>query len=262
MSETSVKELEYRLQVAEQERMRLKKRLTGISRQDQSSVLSMLDMMTLLLLFFIMLYVKSALTQVQVEIPATVPPPSIAPTPVPQIPAPGPAIAATEQPVAPAQPSPDPELIRLREEIADFMKQEAARGTALGFDQRRLVFVLGERITFNLGQAELLTDFEQVLIKISDIIARKPEYRILVSGHTDDRPINTPWFPSNWELSAARAIAVAKFLANHGIGPDRITIQGFGEYQPMVPNTSTENRQANRRVEIRMVRHSVEEAVP
>ena len=274
MPETTLKELEYRLQLSDQERMRLKKRLMmGHSAQDRSSVLSMLDMMTLLLLFFIMMYVKSAMTEIQSVMKQETLPPQETPLPAPAAPmdmsvdiakevemeAP----SAEPVPVAlPAEPPFDPSLTQLREEIADLMHQEGAQGSALRWDQKRLVFVLGERITFNIGQAHLLSDFEPVLSKIAHIIGSRAAYRILVSGHTDDRPINTPSFPSNWELSAARAIAVAKFLSGNGVDPERIVVQGFGEYQPLVPNSSTDNRQLNRRVEIRMVRQPPEADSP
>lgn len=280
MHETSIRELEYRLQVSDQERMRLKKRLMGLCSHDRSSVLSMLDMMTLLLVFFVMMYVKSAVTEIHQgthpldpEAPAreTHRPPPVAAAQSPPLQDP----PVNETPPAPPEPAsspqalsepsaapPDPAVERLREEIADLIREEGAEGTQLQWDQKRLVFVLGERVTFDPGQANLLTDFTPVLSKIAGIIAQRPEYRLLVSGHTDDRPISTPSFPSNWELSAARAIAVAKFLSGNGVGPERIVVQGFGEYQPMVPNSSAGNRQLNRRVEIRMVRPPPESGRP
>ena len=76
---------------------------------------------------------------------------------------------------------------------------------------------------------------------------------MVISGHTDNTPINTEKFPSNLELSAARAINVAKSLINNGVSPVRVSIQGFSEYQPLFDNTLPENRQANRRVEISLI---------
>jgi chemotaxis protein MotB len=264
MPESAVKELEYRLQVADHDRTRLKKRLAAVPAQDRSSVLSMLDMITLLLLFFIMLYVKSAMNHLSEHTdpsPCAVPADASASQALSDPPSnaiPVSTQTSVNNPASPISEDPDPALAGLEQEIADLMKQQGTQEAVFGWDQRRLVFVLGERITFNLGQADLLMDFEPILTKIAQIIAGKPQYRILVSGHTDDQPINTQWFPSNWELSASRAIAVAKFLTHSGVSPDRITIQGFGEYQPMVPNSSSQNRQINRRVEIRMVRQPVE----
>jgi chemotaxis protein MotB len=80
------------------------------------------------------------------------------------------------------------------------------------------------------------------------------DYRIIVSGHTDDIAIHTPRFPSNWELSAARAASVAKFLVSRGVAPQRLIIQGKSKFHPLVANTSDNNRRTNRRVEISLVK--------
>jgi chemotaxis protein MotB len=95
-----------------------------------------------------------------------------------------------------------------------------------------------------------LRDFEPTLAEIARLIADKNDYRVLVSGHTDDTPIATQEFPSNWELSAARAITVAKSIIQSGVDPNRITIQGYGEFRPIHKNSSPRNKEANRRVEI------------
>jgi len=118
------------------------------------------------------------------------------------------------------------------------------------WNQNRLVFVLGERLTFPVGEARLLTDFQPTLEQIARLIAAKEEYSVMVSGHTDDTPISTHEFPSNWELSAARAITVTKSIIQSGVDPQRITVQGYGEFRPLHENTSPGNKEANRRVEI------------
>ncbi|MFO7600189.1 MAG: OmpA family protein [Candidatus Desulfacyla sp.] len=121
---------------------------------------------------------------------------------------------------------------------------------SIRWNQNRLVFVLGERLTFPVGEARLLTDFEPTLEQIARLIAAKEEYSVMVSGHTDDTPIATHEFPSNWELSAARAITVTKSIIRSGVDPRRITIQGYGEFRPLHENSSPQNKEANRRVEI------------
>ena len=80
------------------------------------------------------------------------------------------------------------------------------------------------------------------------------EYKVMVSGHTDDTPIFTTEFPSNWELSAARAITVVKLLIKNGVDPLRISIQGFAEYRPLYENSTPESKEANRRVEIALIK--------
>ncbi len=121
-------------------------------------------------------------------------------------------------------------------------------------DQRRLVFVLGERITFKEGEATLLESYQPIFVRIANFISSKHGYQVVVSGHTDNKPISTAKFPSNLELSSARAITVAKFLIENGVTQHRVSIQGFSEYRPLFENTSSENRQKNRRVEIALVK--------
>ena len=130
------------------------------------------------------------------------------------------------------------------------------------WDERRPVIVLGERITFNAGQARLLTDANATLKGVAKLISGLGECRVVVSGHTDDRPIRTDTFPSNWELSAARAASVAKVLMANGIAPQQLTIQGQSEFKPLLANTSQENRRANRRVEISVITGKQQPNVP
>ena len=73
-----------------------------------------------------------------------------------------------------------------------------------------------------------------------------------VDGHTDQVPIKTPRFPSNWELSTARAISVVKFLVKHGISPTNLAATGFGEFQPIDPRDSEEAYIRNRRIELKL----------
>jgi chemotaxis protein MotB len=83
-----------------------------------------------------------------------------------------------------------------------------------------------------------------------------------VAGHTDNTPIKTPQFPSNWELSTARAVNVAKYLIASGVTPERVSVQGYASYRPLRANTSSQNRQANRRVEITLSKDHEPESAP
>ncbi len=105
-------------------------------------------------------------------------------------------------------------------------------------------------VLFDLGSANLKKRAYPILMKIIEMIQDWPN-NIRIEGHTDDLPIHTAEFPSNWELSTARALSVLKFfLENSHIEPQRLSAVGYGEYHPLVPNTSPENRAKNRRVEI------------
>jgi outer membrane protein OmpA-like peptidoglycan-associated protein len=104
-------------------------------------------------------------------------------------------------------------------------------------------------ILFPSGAGGFATQAEPILDKLADVLKPFPN-PIRVEGHTDNRPIRTAAFPSNWELSAARAASVVHQFTKQGIDPLRLEIVGFGEFHPRQPNDSTDGRNANRRVAI------------
>jgi chemotaxis protein MotB len=102
-------------------------------------------------------------------------------------------------------------------------------------------------ILFPSGVARLSDQADEVLRKLAGIMAPFPN-PLRVEGYTDDVPIDTAVYPSNWELSAARAASVARLFAEHGVEPARLGIIGWGEYRPAAPNDTSEGRNRNRRV--------------
>jgi chemotaxis protein MotB len=104
-------------------------------------------------------------------------------------------------------------------------------------------------ILFGSGSAQLSGTAVMALQKLADSLKTWPN-ALRVEGHTDDRPINTAAFPSNWELSAARAASVVHLFMDRGVAPDRLAVMGFGPYRPASPNDSAAGRNANRRVEV------------
>ena len=102
-------------------------------------------------------------------------------------------------------------------------------------------------ILFPSGSGGFASQAEPVLDKLAEVLKPFPN-PIRVEGHTDDRPIRTAAFPSNWELSAARAASVVHQFTKQGIDPLRLEIVGFGEFHPRQANDSSEGRNANRRV--------------
>jgi chemotaxis protein MotB len=102
-------------------------------------------------------------------------------------------------------------------------------------------------ILFPSGVATLSPSATQVLTSLGDILAPFAN-PLRVEGYTDDKPINTAVYPSNWELSAARAASVARLFSEHGVDPDRLGIVGWGQYRPAADNTSVDGRNKNRRV--------------
>jgi chemotaxis protein MotB len=102
-------------------------------------------------------------------------------------------------------------------------------------------------LLFASGSAELGRAAIVAIERLADLLRTSPN-PIRVEGHTDDRPISTAAFPSNWELSAARAASVVRVLAARGVDPARLAVLGLGEFRPVQPNTTAEGRRANRRV--------------
>jgi chemotaxis protein MotB len=123
---------------------------------------------------------------------------------------------------------------------------------------------VAEQLFFDSGRAALKETGKDVLKKVADAMKSYDDKAIRVVGHTDNVPITKGLqkvFPSNWELSAARATTVVRFLQDAGIEPERLLATGRAEYQPVAPNDTPEGRQKNRRIEITLIdRNLLQEA--
>ncbi len=113
----------------------------------------------------------------------------------------------------------------------------------------RIIVTINGKALFGSGSASLNPSAATVIDDLVDILYDYPDYTVNIKGHTDDHPISTEFFPSNWELSAIRATTVLRYLISRGLLPDRLTATGYGDAMPLLPNTSEENRSQNRRVE-------------
>jgi chemotaxis protein MotB len=110
-----------------------------------------------------------------------------------------------------------------------------------------------EKLFFAIGSAKIKAEALPILNEVGAVI-RKEQLGIRVEGHTCDIPIRTAKYPSNWELSAIRAVNVGKYLIeNSALNPRMVAVSGYGQYRPMVPNTSPASRARNRRVDIVIV---------
>lgn len=120
--------------------------------------------------------------------------------------------------------------------------------------QGKLTVNILDRVLFDSGEAELKPDGAVVLRKVADILAQHPNLKVHVIGHTDNIPIRASArsrFASNWELSAARAIAAVRFLTESaGVDPRRLGALGYGEFRPVADNSTVEGRARNRRIAI------------
>jgi chemotaxis protein MotB len=160
------------------------------------------------------------------------------------------------------------QLADLQNQLADLQKEkEAVTQNAKGLEdemrsdleskdvtisklQGKLTVNILDRIMFDSGEAILKPAGENVMRKIAALLAAHPELKIHVIGHTDNVPIRSR-FPSNWELSTARALAAVHFLTEKaGVDPRRVGAVGYGEYRPIADNATAEGRAKNRRIAI------------
>ena len=159
----------------------------------------------------------------------------------------------------------------IKNEIQDIIyEMQADEVIHLANDDKGIVIELASSAFYRPGSAEFRPEAIQVLTELTKKIASPgmANYTIEIEGHTDDDPISTPVYPSNWELSAGRATRVVRFLSDQGIKPQRLKAAGFSDSQPKAPNRTAdgapirENQAANRRVNIRMYPTIVSEQRP
>ncbi len=134
------------------------------------------------------------------------------------------------------------------EKLSEDLKRK--NDITVAYTPEGLVMHLSDRALFDVGVADISPQAIPLLKKVGDII-RRTIFDIRIEGHTDDLPIQTVRFPSNWELSTARAVNVLRyFIEIGGISTSRLSAIGCGQFQPLVPNDRNEHRSQNRRVAI------------
>lgn len=122
--------------------------------------------------------------------------------------------------------------------------------------ERGVSVILVDSLLFQSGRADLKVESKEVLEDIA-VVLNEIDNQIIIEGHTDNLPIHTYMFASNWELSTARAVVVTRFLVeNAGVNPTRISAQGYGEFRPIALNDTAENKAKNRRVNILILNRS------
>lgn len=140
----------------------------------------------------------------------------------------------------------------VKQTVSEIVQQENLQGEVdVSIQERGVVISIKEKVLFKPGSAVIEDASKQTLESIGRVLLSIPGNHIRVEGHTDSDPINTPQFPSNWELSAARSTNVLRFIVDRvGINPRIISAVGYGEFTPKVPNDSVEHKAMNRRVDI------------
>jgi chemotaxis protein MotB len=137
---------------------------------------------------------------------------------------------------------------KIKKEFEEYVKKskielEEVRG--------KIILTLIDEVFFDSGKAQIKKEALPTLDKVADVLKQYPERLVFIEGHTDNVPICTPKFKSNWELSVIRATEVLRYLQlHHKINPTRLAAVGYGEYRPRDTNETQEGRRNNRRVEI------------
>jgi len=153
------------------------------------------------------------------------------------------------------------QLKKIKEKIDNYVKQnQLEKFVSTKITQKEgLVITFSEKYMFDSGKAEIYPEAKEVIKNIASLLIDEPN-RISIEGHTDNTPINTPEFPSNWELSTKRATNVLKYLLEElKFDPRRLTAAGFGEWHPVAPNDTPENKAKNRRVDLIVRRLEIDE---
>lgn len=235
-----------------------------LTRRDPKWLVSFADLMSLLFAMFVMLlsmadFKKDAFSETAGPIAeafdSKAPKVSILPHPGVQGPAlpmkiPEPSEEDYEDAPPPSQ-SPQSMAIDVAAHLRFVMAKELERQMVEVVDRDNMVVIrFRDRAAFALAERELTPDILPTIDNIIAVLAKYPG-RIRIEGHTDDIPISTEMFRSNWDLSAARAASVVHYLLRAGaIDPSRISAEGFADSRPLVPNDTPEGRARNRRVEI------------
>jgi chemotaxis protein MotB len=141
-------------------------------------------------------------------------------------------------------------LQTFRDMLGKFKKMIAAGELRVRIQRGRMVVEMAENILFDSGRADLKQQGQTALVQVAGVLASIPEREFQITGHTDNVPIKSARFPSNWELSTTRALTVARFLASNGVPENRLSAAGYADTQPVVSNDTPENRAQNRRIEI------------
>jgi len=214
--------------------------------EQEAWLITYLDMLTLLLVMLVIMLSMAGKADGEGDSRAAIATPTAMATPEPL------AIEAqpTSAPIPAIAPLPEPAIDA---PVSDAQSGDTAEALALGEDIEVIVNdgSISCEILFGSGQAELENTGLDVIDRLIPTLAASP-HRIIVEGHTDNLPIQTERFPSNWELSASRASSVVRYLQLAGIEATRLSATGYADTRPIADNGSEHGRASNRRVELVM----------
>ncbi|NLZ93495.1 MAG: OmpA family protein [Firmicutes bacterium] len=232
--------------------MTMRKRRFQQSQNDKNSspewMLTYSDMVTLLLAFFILMYAYSivdvqrfqaALSSIQVSLGGGEGVLDKSP------------FLSDPEGVTPNAPSQREEIIRTYEAVRQYLEMQGLEGyISPRLEERGVILEIENSILFDPGRADIKAEAKKILQKVTGIIKSVPN-QIIVEGHTDNVPMNTQRYPSNWELSVDRAVRVVRyFIEEQHLRPERFLATGYSEYHPVSSNDTASGRAKNRRVNI------------
>ena len=139
------------------------------------------------------------------------------------------------------------ELIKRFEKLADAGKLKVV------LRDGRMIIELPNDVLFDSAKADLKSEGKNTLIEVAKVLKTMPDRKFQVAGHTDNVKISTAKYPSNWELSTARAVTVTRLMVDNGVKPTNLSAAGYGEFDPAAGNDSADSRSKNRRIEITLV---------
>ncbi|KKM12334.1 hypothetical protein SY88_04065 [Clostridiales bacterium PH28_bin88] len=245
--------------------MRRRRREANSNDTSQEWLLTYADMVTLVLTFFVLLYSFSVLDVVKFKqfitsfqgsgildwgpVPMEQPQPESSSQQQPSEQAPSSSQSQMMQQISETNP-----LLEVFYTVQTFLQESGLEQMVeVRYEDRGIALDIKERVLFDSGKADLKPEARKLLDSLAGLLDKLP-YQISVEGHTDNRPINTPEFPTNWELSTRRSVRVVRYFTETlGLDPKKFAATGYSEFQPVAPNDTPEKQALNRRVVIMII---------
>jgi chemotaxis protein MotB len=152
-----------------------------------------------------------------------------------------------------AQAQAEARAAQFRKLVTQFKALTDAGKLQVEIRENRMIVRLGDKILFDPGKTDLKPEGKDALTQVTAVLKDLPNRNFQVAGHTDNVPIKSKRFRSNWDLSTARAVEVTNFMIGAGMEPKRVSAAGYADQSPVVPNDTPENMAKNRRIEITLV---------
>ena len=152
-----------------------------------------------------------------------------------------------------AQAQAEARAAQFRKLVTQFKALTDAGKLQVEIRENRMIVRLGDKILFDPGKTDLKPEGKDALTQVTAVLKALPNRNFQVAGHTDNVPIKSKKFRSNWDLSTARAVEVINFMIGAGMEPKRVSAAGYADQSPVVPNDTPENMAKNRRIEITLV---------